>query len=137
MAFRLGIQARVRATDAVVDSIDLGTTNSTGRVLIYTGTQPATTETAATGTLLATIPLGNPAFGNASNAAQAQMATAPVQANASATGNAGWFRVLDRDNRTIFDGAVGTSDAEMILNRLDITSGVPVVVNQITYQVPM
>lgn len=137
MAYRLGTQARTRAADAIVDSIDLGSAVATGRLLIYTGTQPATPETAATGTLLVTIPLGNPAFGNASNTGQAQLTTTPLSANASATGTAGWFRVLDRDNRAILDGSVGTSDAELVLTRLDVTSGVPVVINQLTLQVPM
>lgn len=137
MALRLGVQARVAAANAVVDAIDLGSTVTTGRILIYTGTQPATPETTATGTLLVTVPMANPAFGNASNVGQAQLATTPISANAVATGNAGWFRVLDRDNRAILDGAVGTSDAELILSRLDVTSGVPVVINQVTFQVPM
>jgi hypothetical protein len=86
--------------DAVAARCDGGT------VQIRDGAQPATADTAASGTLLATCTFANPAFG----AAVAGVATAHAitqDASADASGTAAWFRVLALGGATVFDGTVG------------------------------
>ena len=77
-----------------------------GTVQIRDGAQPATADTAASGTLLATCTFANPAF----SAAAAGVATAlPItqDASADASGTAAWFRVLALGGATVFDGSCG------------------------------
>ena len=121
------------AADAVVDRIDIG---GAGFLRIYSGTQPATADTAAAGTLLAELQFSATAFGAAaSGVATANAITSDASANA--TGTASWFRVLDgggvdvTDN--VFDGSVGTSGADMNLNSVDIQAGAEVSISSFTY----
>ncbi len=77
-----------------------------GTVQIRDGAQPATADTAASGTLLATCTFANPAF----SAAVAGVATAlPItqDASADASGTAAWFRVLALGGATVMDGSCG------------------------------
>lgn len=60
MTIRLAAAARNASTNGVVGLIDAGP--AAGTIKIYTGSQPATGDTAASGTLLATVVLGDPAF---------------------------------------------------------------------------
>jgi hypothetical protein len=86
--------------DAVAARCDGGT------VQIRDGAQPATADTAASGTLLATCAFANPAF----SAAAAGVATAHAitqDASADASGTAAWFRVLALGGATVMDGTVG------------------------------
>src|SRR5215207_8084010 len=102
MAIRLSTAARNASTDSVVDLIDAGA--GAGTLKIYSGSQPATGDTAASGTLLATVTLIDPAFG----ASSAGTATGgdPAAVNPVATGTAGWFRVQDSAGNNVFDGSV-------------------------------
>jgi len=119
------------AADAVVDKVDQG--SGPGKLRIYDGTQAATADTAiGAQVLLAELTFGDPAFGAASNGvATANAITADSSANA--TGTASWFRVVDSDNTAIFDGTVGTSSADLILNTTSIVSGAEVSVSALTY----
>jgi hypothetical protein len=86
--------------DAVAARCDGGT------VKLYTGTQPATADTATAETLLATCTFANPAFGSA--AAGVATAHAIMQdASADASGTAVWFRVLALGGAAVMDGTVG------------------------------
>lgn len=124
MPTRISTAARNAAADAIVDRVDAGP--AAGRLKVYTGTQPAGPDSAATGTLLADFALADPAFGNASSGSAALAAVANV--NASATGTAGWFRVTDSTGTAVFDGSItatgGGGDLEMTSTSL--TSGSPV-----------
>lgn len=102
MAIRISTTARNAACDAVVDLVDAGA--GAGKLRIYTGTQPATADTAASGTLLADATLIDPAFGAAATGT-ATLAD-PAAVTGSSAGTAGWFRVLDSNNNTVFDGSV-------------------------------
>lgn len=116
------------AADAVVDLLD------NGYLRIYDGTQPSDADTAVTTqTLLAELRFGATAFGAASNgAATANAITSDSSANA--TGTATWFRTLKSDGTTVvFDGSVGTSSANLVLNSVAIQSGAAVSVSSFTY----
>lgn len=142
MAFRLGNSvnnsARRKSNDATVDTVDFGTTNSSGRILFYTGTQPATPETTATGTLLATVPFAVQAFSDTdSNGTATLFANTPISATIAANGTAGWFRVIDRNSNPIMDGNVGTTGTDMIFDNVAFTIGGTLVINAFTITTPM
>lgn len=132
MATRISTAARNAACNGVVDLLDAGT--GAGTIKIYTGTQPTDPQTAATGTLLATFTLANPAFGNAATGAATLNTVASV--TAAATGTAGWFRAADGSGNAVHDGAVGTSGSELNLNSTTITSGGTVSITSGTVTMP-
>ena len=79
-----------------------------GSLVIYSGTQPATPETAIGASVaLATFTLGSPAF-SAPVSGQITL-NPPTPTSIAANGNASWYRVYQADGATaIFDGNIGT-----------------------------
>lgn len=69
------------------------------KIEIRTGAQPATTATAASGTLLATFALAADWASNAS-AGTKSFSSLPVSATASAAGTAGHYRITDNAGTT-------------------------------------
>jgi hypothetical protein len=137
MAFRLAVIAQNASCNSLVGQVDVGSTNSTGQILIYTGAQPATPATAASGTLLVTINFNNPSFG-ASSAGVSTMATGTaVSASVTATGTAGWFRVQNRAVAAVFDGAIATSASDMNFDNVSFVSGGTATITSMTITVPM
>ena len=135
MATKISTAARNAACDAIVDLIDVG---GTGIIEIRTGSQPASANDAASGTLLGTLTFSATAFGAASSGV-ATAASITDDSSADATGTAGWFRVKDGAGATIFDGditttAVGTGD--MTLNNTSITAGGTISVTSFTFTIP-
>lgn len=114
MATRIAVSARNAAADAVVDLLDAGA--GAGYIEIRTGTQPANPDTAASGTLLGTLVLTDPAFGAASGGTATAAAIAD-DADADASGTAGWFRGYDSDDNPVIDGSIsgtgGGGDLEL------------------------
>ncbi len=93
------------------------TAAASGKLKIYSGTQPATADTAITSqVLLATLTLNATAFG----AASAGVITAnaiTADTNAAATGTATWYRLTQSDSTTVLqDGSVGTATSNLILD---------------------
>jgi len=110
---------------------------NSGYLRIYTAPQPATADTAISDqTLLAELTFGATAFGAASGGvAEANAITADSAANA--TGTAAWFRALKSDGTTsVFDGSVGTSDADLVLNSVAIQENAEVSITSLTYTQP-
>lgn len=123
------------AADHVVALLDAGA--GPGYIEIRTGAQPASVGDAATGTLLGTLVLSDPAFGAATDAAPS-VATADAIADdvdADASGTAGWFRAYDSDGNAVLDGAAGEagSGAELILDESAIVAGGVISVTSWTY----
>lgn len=102
MAFSISTAARNAAADGLTALFDAGT----GRVNVYTGAKPATPQTAAIGTLLATLTLATDAAGAAS-AGVAIFNAITSDTTADASGTAGWFRVYNSDETV--PGSVGTA----------------------------
>lgn len=126
MPIRLPSASRNAACDAVVDRLDLG---SGAAVLeIRSGAQPATANDAASGTLLATFTLADPAFGSAGSgsAGSAALAGTPRTAVGGADGVAGWCRALDSDGATVLDGSVSVTGGggDFQLNTTAVSVGV-------------
>jgi len=90
-------EATVRdaVADLVVDKVDLGSLNATGRMLVYTLNRI---------TKLATIVLANPAFGAAVSGVAPGLSVPLSDALADASGTAAQFDVVDRDENIIYSG---------------------------------
>lgn len=136
MAASMGISnaAAIAACNAVVDLLDGGS------LVIYDGSRPASVDTAvSTQNALATLTLSSPAFGSAADVNPGAQATANAitsDSSADATGTATWFRAFDSEGDPVIDGNVGTSDADLILDSVDITAGQEVKINSWTVTMP-
>lgn len=127
-----------------------------GIIDIYSGTQPATVETAESGTLLCSITLSGGAFtgGVSTNGLEFDLGTGELtiasgetwSGTAVATGTAGWFRFYSNDYDTgadsgdayiRFDGRVATSGAELNLNTVSLVEDGPVVINSFSFTIPI
>lgn len=128
------------ACNAVVDLVDVGSTNASGHILIYAGSVPADADAALGGaTLLAELIMSNPAFGAAADISPGARATASsitADSSANATGTASFFRMTNRDATAIVQGAVSTSGAELNLNSVSIVSGAQVSITSMTVTMP-
>lgn len=107
-----------------------------GTLEIYTGAQPADPNSAASGSLLCTITLPNPAFGAASGGIITKTGTWSDTAGAS--GTAGWARFISSDTNKTMDAAVtdvpGGND--LLINNIDIVIGNTVTVVSLTLTTP-
>lgn len=107
-----------------------------GFLRLYTGPRPADPDDPPRGTMLAELRFGTPAF-EKSRAGQI-IATKIIQASAADdTGRAEWFRTFQADGVTpVFDGTVGTSDANIVMNNANIQINAIVSISAFTYSVP-
>lgn len=133
-AITLATTARNAAADAVVDLVDAG--SGPGYVEIRTGTQPASPQIAATGTLLVTLTLSDPAYGAAATGVCTLDVTPEPSAVAVATNTAGWARLYDSAGTAVLDGECGTSGKFVNLSTLSIVSGATVSITSGSYTQP-
>lgn len=111
---------------------------NTGYLRVYSGSQPATPETAASGTLLAELRMNSTAFPASSGGVLTANAITD-DSSADATGTAGYFRVLKSDGTTaVFDGTAGIgSSYNLNLVTDQINAGNVIQVTGLTYTVVM
>lgn len=122
MTIRFSTTARNAGLDAKLGLINAGA--AAGKIRVYTASQPANADTAISSqTLLVEFTCADPAFAAAASGVAAIDADPDLSATAAATGTAAWARVLDSDNNVVFDGSVGTSGTDFIINTTSITSG--------------
>lgn len=116
MTTRLPTAARNASVASITALVDAGV--GAGKIELRTGSQPASANDAASGTLLATWTLADPAWGSPSTGAAALDATPVITTTAVAAGTAGWFRMMDSANATVIDGSAGGpgSGAQLILD---------------------
>ena len=109
------------------DDLDAG--SGPGTAKIYSGTMPATPETAATGTLLAELVLAKPCGVVADKKLTFSAITQDLEANN--TGYAGYVRLADSDGNVIIDGDVTSTSGTGVLklNMTLITAMGPVFIN--------
>lgn len=131
----ISIESCLAALNAIVDSVDEGSTAATIR--IRTGTQPADPDATEDGTLLATLTMSDPAFGAAADDSPGGLATADTitdDSSADATNTATYFRIgatgTGADDH--IDGSVGTSDADLIVNTTSFVSGAVISISSLT-----
>lgn len=110
---------------------------ASGTLEIYSGVQPANSDTAVTNQVeLVGFTLGSPAFGAASEGVMAANAITPSVA--LATGTAAWFRLFKSDGTTaIMDGSVGTTGCDLNLETTTITDGDIIGVTSFTISMPL
>lgn len=104
-----------------------------GTMEIRTGSPPGPNNV-ATGTLLATLTFGSPAFGGAS--AGIATANAITPGSVVATGTAGYFRTKESGGAAVFEGTTTTSGGggDAILDTLDLKAGTDSSCTSMTYQ---
>ena len=102
---------------------------------IYSGTMPATPETAvSTQTLLASVVL--PSSNAFTNTDGVLTAGTIADVSVAITGTATWCRWVKADGTTVIaDATVGTTDANLILNAVDLGAGATLHVTSFTYTV--
>jgi hypothetical protein len=106
---------------------------ASGIIRIYTGGQPATPETAASGTLLAEVTFGATSGTVADGVFTANAITQDSAADNS--GTAGWFRAFQSNGTTVeFDGLAG---AELTMADYNIVQNGTVSITALTYTLPM
>lgn len=97
----LATATRNACADAAVDLFDGG--SGPGTIDIRTGARPATAQDAASGTLLATFTLADPAFGASATGVTTLDATPVLTTTGLAAGTAGWARGKDSNGATVMD----------------------------------
>lgn len=114
----------------------LGSLWDGGTLEIYSGTQPGDPNSAATGTLLVTITIPNPAFGAASGGVVTKAGTWSDTAVATAT--AGYARFISADTLKTMDIPVSNipGSGMLLINLIDITTGNTVTVISLTITEP-
>jgi hypothetical protein len=117
MAFEGALATRNAAVNAVTALCN------SGFIEVYSGTRPATPDTALSGnTLLATLTFGSTAFGAGSSGVAT--ANAITSGTAAATGTAAWARIYKSDGTTVVgDCNVGTSGSDINFPTLSFVSG--------------
>ena len=123
MTIRLSVAARNAAANAVADLADAGA--GSGLLRIYTGSQPASADLAATGTLLAAFTLNDPAFGSAGSGTATLSVAPTLSTTGLAAGDAGWFRLLDSTAATVLDGSVTAAGGggNLIISTITVSVG--------------
>lgn len=129
MAITKNTALRNLQAQALGDAFDGGT------IQIRTGAKPASANSAASGSLLSTINLPDPAFAPAASGAIDKAGTS-WSAIASGTGTAGYARFISSDTLKVMDCTVAESAADLIIDDDAITSGGIVTVTAMTLNIP-
>lgn len=126
----MALQYSIPVNNARLDAIET-TIGASAKLRIYTGSAPANTAAAATGTLLIEIALPSDWMNAASATSKTKLGT--WSGTASGTGLGGYFRIVDNAGTTTgIQGTVGTSGTEMILDNNNIATSQTVTVNSFT-----
>lgn len=105
--------------------------DTTGRINIYTGSQPATPDTAASGTLLGTLTLSSTSAGAASSGVTT-FATITSDTSADASGTAGYFRIYRTSDTAPGSAGNGTTDRRLD-GSIALTTGGDINFDNITF----
>lgn len=120
-------------TSAVATAVDAAATNaaasayasaigSGASIAIRSGSKPATPETTASGTLLATVTVPG-SWTAASDGSGTITGGNPAAVTVAASGTAGWFRLATSGGTAILDGTVGESAADLVLDETALVAG--------------
>lgn len=128
---RLGVDAANHAADAV------GARLNSGYARIYSGSRPATADTAITSQVLLAEPrFGTSAFGAADGGEITAQAIAEVTCIIG--GTAAWYRAVRSDGTTVeYDDTVGTENAAMIVSSVDFATNQPLQITSLTFRFPL
>ena len=117
---------------------------NSGKLRVYSGTQPTDANTALSGqTLLGEFTFAATAFGASSCSGSAPNRSATATANAiadvtaSAAGTASWFRAVQSNGTSVvFDGTVGTSGCDLNMTDVSISINETMRVSSLTLSTP-
>lgn len=149
MTVRLSTKLR----DNLAGTTGFAATFANGIIEIYSGAQPATADSAVTGTLLGTVTLASGAFtpGVSTNGLTFAAASGGAVSksgvwsfNGIAAGTAGWFRLkgnaVDAGGISTvlprLDGSIAVSGADMNLSNITIAIGAPNTIDSFTWTQP-
>lgn len=119
-----------------------------GFINIYSGPQPLTADTAATGTLLGTASVDGTGTGLTFDAAAAgviaKAAAETWEFTGAAAGTAGWFRMYEPTDtpgnqsttKARIDGSIASSGADMNLSNISIAIGAPNTIDVFQFTLP-
>jgi hypothetical protein len=135
MAIAHAVGLRNTIANDVRTAIDVGV--AAGKIEIRDGTRPANPETAATGTVLATVVLADPAGGAA--ASGSVTITDPAAVKGVAAGTATWARILDGAGAAVMDCTVTATGGggDITLSTTTISIDVTVDMGALTYTAPV
>lgn len=155
MALKISTGLKDQMLGAIKGAVTTTASLEHGCLWIFSGSQPANADAAATGTALLKITVGSGAFshGVATNGLDFDGPTAGVLSKAAAEswsglglsdGTAGWFRFVGNPTDALgvsttlprIDGRVSTSGAEMNLSTLNVVTGATVTVDSFTMSFP-
>lgn len=104
-----------------------------GSLQVRTGTPPATANTTASGTLLATLTLQSPAFTVSANVATI---IGNPEALIGADGVVGYARLLSNTSVPIMDVTIGTSGTDVLVNKTSFVTGETIIIQSFYYTRP-
>src|SRR5574337_168696 len=129
MTMTVATSVRTTLATAMGEAIDAGA--GAGTVKVYTGTKPASPDTAITSqTLLGTLTCSDPCGSVTSGVLTFSSIT--QDSSADATGTAAWVRIADSSGTAVVDLAVGTSGSDINFNTTSIVSGGPISISSLT-----
>lgn len=133
MALNLHVKETLR--NSMLDELN-GAIGASGLLRVYSGTQPATADTALAGnTLLAELTLSATAFGAAA-AGVATLAAVGADISADATGTATWATLTTSAGVRVIDGSCGASGTfDFVINSAAIQSGARVELISYTFSI--
>ena len=127
------IKTSILARNAQLDALAI--LADSGLLRIYAGVRPGNPESDPGSELLCELRLSGTAFRQAANGS--------IEANtisdrdAKASGMASWYRVTRVDGKTaLWDGSVGVTNADLVLNSISIQKGSRISIKQFTYDIP-
>jgi hypothetical protein len=128
MALKFSNALRSTRAQAVVTACDAG--SGAAVLQVRSGTQPAGPDTAAAGTLLASITLNDPSFAESGAVLTIDSDPAIADSSADNTGTASWFRILTSAGTAVVDGSVTATGGggDLTLNTVSIVSGASVTI---------
>lgn len=107
---------------------------NSGKIAGYTGSQPATANTAITSQVKLFQCTCNATAGGAPTAGVVTFNSITSDTNAANSGTCTWFRAYQSDGTTpVFDGAVGTSSSDLNLTTTTIVAAATVSISSFTY----
>lgn len=124
----MSVQYSTTVRNGIVDAIE-SNIGTAPKLRFYTGAAPANCAAAATGTLLVEMALPSDWMNNSSGGAKTQLGT--WQANATAAGTAGHYRIYDTAGTTCHEQGTLTltgGGGDMELDNTNIASGQTVTV---------